>query len=156
MSQELLNKAVESSMKKDVPEFNVGDTVKVHVRIVEGDKERVQLFAGTVIGRKGSGIHETFTVRRIVNNEGLERVFPLHSPKVADVEVVRRGKTRRAKLYFLRDRVGKSTRLKEVRLPSKKERAAAEAAQAKAEATEAAQVAAPAETEENVAVETEA
>ncbi len=90
------------------------------------------MFSGTVIGRRGAGIHETFTVRRIVNNEGVERVFPLHSPKVADVEVVRRGKTRRAKLYFLRDRVGKSTRLKEIREPSKKERAAAELAAAKA------------------------
>ena len=117
-------------MKAEVPEFNVGDTVKVHVRIVEGDKERVQMFIGTVIGRKGSGVQETFTVRRIVNNEGVERVFPLHSPKVANVEVVRRGKTRRAKLYFLRDRVGKATRLKEIREPSKKERAAAEKAAA--------------------------
>ena len=142
MSQELLNKAAESSMKTEVPEFHVGDTVKVHVRIVEGDKERVQMFSGTVIGRKGSGILETFTVRRIVNNEGVERVFPLHSPKVATVEVVRKGKTRRAKLYFLRDRVGKSTRLKEVREPSKKEKAvAAKAAAVKAAMKEEALVA---------------
>lgn len=140
MSQELLNKASASSMKQDPPKFDVGDTVKVHVRIIEGEKQRVQMFSGTVIGRRGAGVHETFTVRRIVNNEGVERVFPLHSPKVADVEVIRRGKTRRAKLYFLRDRVGKSTRLKEVRELSKKERAAAEVATAKAAAQAAADV----------------
>ena len=140
MSQELLNKAAAGSMKTETPKFNVGDTVQVHVRIVEGDKERVQMFSGTVIGKKGSGITETFTVRRIVNNEGVERVFPMHSPKVADVEVIRRGKARRAKLYFLRDRVGKATRLKEIREPSKKEKAAAAKAAAKkaAEAEEAA------------------
>ena len=119
MSEELLRKVAESSLKKDVPNFRIGDTVKVHVRIVEGDKERIQLFIGTVIGRRGSGVSETFTVRRIVNNEGVERIFPLHSPKVADVEVVRHGKTRRAKLYYLRNRVGKATRLKEIRSTSK-------------------------------------
>ena len=127
MSQELLKKAAESSMKTDLPEFKVGDTVNVSVRIVEGEKQRVQVFNGTVIGRRGSGISETFTVRRIVNNQGVERVFPLHSPKVAGVEVVRSGKVRRAKLYFLRDRVGKSIRLKEVRKPTKKQLAAAAA-----------------------------
>jgi len=115
MSQELLKKAAQSSMKSEVPSFKVGDTVKVHCRIVEGDKERVQMFIGTVISRRGSGISEMFTVRRIVNNEGVERTFPVHSPKVADVEVVRGGRVRRAKLYYLRDRVGKATRLKEVR-----------------------------------------
>ena len=127
MSQELLKKAAEASMKEDVPEFEVGDTVGVHVRIVEGDKERTQIFTGTVIARRGSGISETFTVRRIVNNEGVERTFPVHSPKVADVEVVRHGRTRRAKLYFLRGRVGKATRLKEIRPPSKKDAESAEA-----------------------------
>ena len=116
--QALLRKAAEGSLKRDVPDFEIGDTVGVRCRIVEGDKERVQVFTGTVIARRGSGISETFTVRRIVNNEGVERIFPLHSPRVADVEVVRGGKVRRAKLYFLRDRVGKATRLKEVkRLP---------------------------------------
>lgn len=119
MSQELLKKAVADSIKADPPQFTVGDTVKVSVRIVEGDKERTQIFIGTVIGRKGSGVHETFTVRRIVNNEGVERVFPLHSPKVSGVEVVSRGKVRRAKLYYLRDRVGKATRLKELKTPRK-------------------------------------
>jgi large subunit ribosomal protein L19 len=115
VSQELLNKAAESSLKTDVPEFSVGDTVNVHVRIVEGEKERIQLFRGTVIGRRGSGIGETFTVRRIVNREGVERTFPIHSPKVSKVEVIRGGAVRRAKLYYLRDRIGKSTRLKDVK-----------------------------------------
>lgn len=120
MSQELLKKVAESCIKTNVPKFNVGDTVNVSVRIVEGDKERVQVFSGTVIARKGSGISETFIVRRIVNNEGVERVFPLHSPKVANIEVVRGGKVRRAKLFFLRDRIGKSTRLQEVKRKSQK------------------------------------
>jgi len=127
VSEELLKKAAAGSLKKDVPGFEVGDTVGVHVRIIEGEKERVQVFTGTVIARRGSGISETFTVRRIVNNEGVERTFPLHSPKVADIEVVRHGKVRRAKLYFLRDRVGKATRLKEVRPASKKGQPSAEA-----------------------------
>ncbi len=120
MSQELLNKAAESCMKTELPEFSIGDTVNVSVRIVEGEKERVQIFTGAVIARRGGGISETFTVRRIVNGQGVERIFPLHSPKVAGVEVVRHGKVRRAKLYFLRDRIGKSTRLKEVKRKPKK------------------------------------
>jgi large subunit ribosomal protein L19 len=140
VSQELMNKAVAKSIKTDVPKFSVGDTVKVNVRIVEGDKERIQVFGGVVLAKRGGGIHETFTVRRIVNNEGVERVFPIHSPRVASVEVVRSGKTRRAKLYFLRDRVGKATRLKEVRQSTKAQQATA--AQATAEKT------AKAETEE--------
>ena len=126
MSMELLKKAAEPNLKTDVPDFRIGDTVNVSVRIIEGDKERTQVFTGTVIARRGSGISETFTVRRIVNNEGVERVFPIHSPKIAGVQVVRSGKTRRAKLYYLRDRVGKATRLKEVR--SKPAKAAAKAA----------------------------
>jgi large subunit ribosomal protein L19 len=120
VSQDILKKVAEASMKDNVPEFRVGDTVNVSVRIVEGEKERTQVFSGTVIGRKGSGVSETFTVRRIVNNQGVERVFPLHSPKVAGVEVVRSGRVRRAKLYYLRDRVGKATRLKDIKRPSKK------------------------------------
>ena len=91
----------------------IGETVKVSVRIVEGEKERIQAFTGVVIARRGSGISETFTVRRIVNNEGVERVFPLHNPKIVSIEVVRSGKVRRAKLYYLRKRVGKSRRLKD-------------------------------------------
>ena len=113
MSQELLKKAAQACMKTDVPEFKIGDTVRVSVRIIEGEKERTQVFTGTVIARKGAGVSETFTVRRTVNNEGVERVFPIHSPKLAGVEVVRSGKVRRAKLYYLRERVGKATRLKE-------------------------------------------
>jgi len=115
VSQELLKIAAQGSIKTDVPQFKIGDTVKVSVRIIEGEKQRIQVFTGTVIARKGAGVSETFTVRRIVNNEGVERVFPIHSPKVAGVEVVRGGKARRAKLYFLRDRIGKATRLKDIR-----------------------------------------
>jgi large subunit ribosomal protein L19 len=115
VSDELLKKAVAYSMKENVPQFDIGDTVSVHVKIVEGSKERVQKFTGTVIARRGSGISETFTVRRVVNNRGVERVFPVHSTHVVDVEVLRSGRTRRAKLYYLRDRVGKATRLQEIR-----------------------------------------
>ena len=123
MSEKLLKIAAAGSMKTEVPEFKVGDTVNVSVRIVEGDRERVQVFSGIVIARRGGGINETFTVRRIANNEGVERVFPLHSPKVADIEVLRSGRTRRAKLFYLRDRTGKATRLKEIRKPSTKKAA---------------------------------
>lgn len=119
-----LKKISESSMKNELPKFNIGDTVKVHVNIKEvskkddkkGDKKestRVQMFEGTVIARKGSGITETFTVRRISYGVGVERVFPIHSPTVKDVEVVRRGRVRRSKLYYLRKRVGKAARVKQ-------------------------------------------
>ncbi len=104
----------EASMKKDVPEVLVGDTVKVHVRIKEGDKSRIQVFEGTVIAKKHGGISETFTVRRVAHGCGIERVFPLHSPAVDKVELVRHGKVRRAKLYYLRDRVGKAAKVKEL------------------------------------------
>lgn len=109
-------------MKDDVPEFEIGDSVDVHVKIVEGDKERVQIFSGTVIGRKGSGMRESFTVRRIVQGQGIERVFPIHSPSIVDIQVTRKSKVRRSKLYFLRSRRGKSARLKERRtyIPKKK------------------------------------
>jgi large subunit ribosomal protein L19 len=93
--------------KKDLTDFNVGDTVRVHTRVVEGDKERIQIFAGTVIGRKGRGLNETFTVRRISYGEGVERVFPLHSPRIAKVEIEQKGRARRAKLNYLRGRKGK-------------------------------------------------
>lgn len=109
-----MNKAVAGSIKDTLPEFRVGDTVNVSVRIVEGEKERTQVFRGVVIARKGGGVTETFTVRRIVNNEGVERIFLLHSPTLAGVEVIRSGQTRRAKLYYLRDRVGKATRLRDI------------------------------------------
>ena len=100
-------------MKDEIPSFEIGDTVEVEVRIKEGDKERIQVFSGTVIARKGRGPAEVVTVRRIVQGEGVERTFPLHSPKVASIAVARRGDVRRAKLYYLRDRVGKATRVKE-------------------------------------------
>jgi large subunit ribosomal protein L19 len=102
-------------LKKDFPEFEVGDTVDVHTRIVEGDKERIQVFTGTVIARKGSGVRQNFTVRRIVAGEGVERVFPIHSPILTTIEVKRPGRARRAKLYYLRERVGKATKTKERR-----------------------------------------
>ena len=102
-------------MKEKIPSFGIGDTVDVHFKIREGDKERVQIFTGTVIARKGPGSRETFTVRRIVQGEGVERVFPLHSPLITDLQVTRKGKVRRGKLYYLRDRVGKATRVKERR-----------------------------------------
>ena len=103
----------DASLKQEVPAFAVGDTVKVHVRIKEGDKSRIQVFEGTVIAKKHGGISETFTVRRVTHGCGIERVFPLHSPVVDRVEVIRKGKVRRAKLYYLRDRVGKAAKVKE-------------------------------------------
>ena len=102
------------SIKEEAPKFDIGDTVKVHVKIKEGDKSRIQIFEGTVIAKKHGGISETFTVRRVAHGCGLERVFPLHSPVVDKVEVVRSGKVRRAKLYYLRDRVGKAAKVKEL------------------------------------------
>ena len=109
----LLEKVESAHLKKEPPQFKIGDTVDVHVKIVEGNKERVQVFSGTVLSRKGRGVNETFTVRRIVNNEGVERIFPLHSPSVVKVESKRSGFARRSKLYFLRERKGKSVRLRE-------------------------------------------
>ncbi|MBM4077317.1 MAG: 50S ribosomal protein L19, partial [Planctomycetes bacterium] len=107
-------KIVESmSLRSDPLEFEIGDTVDVHTKIQEGDKERIQIFNGIVIGRRGGGTREMFTVRRIVAGEGVERTFPYHSPKIAKIEVKRHGKVRRAKLFFLRGRVGKSTKLVE-------------------------------------------
>ncbi|MDR1628176.1 MAG: 50S ribosomal protein L19 [Oscillospiraceae bacterium] len=103
----------DASAKKEVPVFNIGDTVKVDVNIKEGNRERIQIFEGTVIAMKGSGISSTFTVRRSSYGVGVERVFPLHSPNVKDVKVIRKGKVRRSKLYYLRDRVGKAAKVKE-------------------------------------------
>jgi large subunit ribosomal protein L19 len=105
----------QSSLRTDLPDFGPGDTLKVHVRVVEGSKERVQVFQGVVIRRQGSGIHETFTVRKVSYGVGVERTFPLHTPTIAKVEVVTRGDVRRAKLYYLRDRVGKAAKVKEKR-----------------------------------------
>ncbi len=115
MSQQLLEMVEKSSLKAEVPQFEIGDTVDVHCRILEGEKERIQLFTGVVIARAGSGSRETFTVRRIVQGEGVERKFPLHSPKIGKVVVQRSGVTHRAKLYYLRDRIGKAVRLRERR-----------------------------------------
>lgn len=103
----------EGSLKKDAPVVNIGDTVKVHVKIKEGDKYRIQIFEGTVIAKKHGGINETFTVRRVAHGCGIERVFPVHSPVVDKVEVVRSGKVRRSKLYYIRGRVGKAAKVKE-------------------------------------------
>lgn len=110
----LLEEFERRQLKTSLPDFEVGDTVDVHVRIVEGDKTRIQIFTGTVIARKNAGNRSCFTVRRIVASEGVERVFPLHSPWIESVEVRRRGRVRRAKLYYLRDRIGKSTKVKEL------------------------------------------
>jgi large subunit ribosomal protein L19 len=108
-----------ANLKAEKPKFEVGDTVDVHTRILEGGKERIQIFNGVVIAKSGSGTREMFTVRRIVSGEGVERKFPIHSPRVAKVEVKRSGVVRRAKLYFLRDRIGKAVRLKERRVEVK-------------------------------------
>jgi large subunit ribosomal protein L19 len=114
---EIVEAVVKDQLKNDadVPYFSVGDTLNVHVRIIEGDKERIQVFQGVLIAVRGRGINRMITVRRIVANEGVERIFPLHSPRIARVEVVRRGDVRRAKLYYLRKRVGKSRRLRDQR-----------------------------------------
>ncbi len=107
-------KALESEqLKKDVPDFNIGDTVRVHAKIVEGSRERIQVFEGTVLKRQNGGLRETFTVRRLSYGVGVEKTWPLHSPRVEKIEVVRRGIVRRAKLYYLRDRIGKAAKIKE-------------------------------------------
>lgn len=108
-----LKTIAQDSLKETVPQFEIGDTVRVDVKIREGERERIQAFEGTVVAKKGSGVAETFTVRRVSYGVGVERVFPLHSPNVAAVKIVRRGKVRRAKLYYLRDRVGKAAKVKE-------------------------------------------
>jgi large subunit ribosomal protein L19 len=105
----------QSSLRSDIPDFGPGDTLKVHVRVIEGQKERVQVFQGVVIGRSGAGLRETFTVRKISYGVGVERTFPLHAPTIAKIEVVTRGDVRRAKLYYLRDRIGKAAKVKEKR-----------------------------------------
>lgn len=115
MKTALLEKVEQSQLKDSMPEFNVGDSVRVSVKIKEGGKERIQMYAGVVIARDGGGANETFTVRRISYGEGVERVFPIHSPFVTKIEVERRSLVRRAKLYYLRDRTSKQSRLKEVK-----------------------------------------
>jgi len=116
-TQQLIESVTQGQLREEgfFPDFTIGDTINVHYTIVEGDKERVQVFQGVYISRNNRGVNETITVRRIVANEGVERIFPLHSPRIAKIEVVRRGDARRAKLYYLRDRVGKSRRLRDQR-----------------------------------------
>lgn len=113
--QAIIESINKEQLRSDLPEITIGDTINVSVRIVEGNKERTQVYQGVLIARKGRGINEMITVRRIVANEGVERVFPIHSPRIAQIEVVRRGDARRAKLYYLRDRLGKSRRLRDQR-----------------------------------------
>ena len=110
---DIIKSVTESQIRTDLPELKIGDTVKVYYKVIEGSRERVQMFEGTIIGKKGAGISETFTVRRISYGVGVERVFPVNSPKIDKIEVSRVGKIRRAKLYYLRDRVGKATKVKE-------------------------------------------
>ncbi len=112
---DLLRAVTEEQLRSDIPEFRPGDTVRVHVKVREGQRERIQVFEGVVIRRRGSGISETYTVRKISYGVGVERTFPVHSPKVEKIEVMRRGKVRRAKLYYLRGLSGKAARIKEIR-----------------------------------------
>jgi large subunit ribosomal protein L19 len=114
-TQQLIESINADALKTDLPRFDIGDTINVHVRIREGEKERVQVYQGVLISRKGRGINEMITVRRVTDDIGIERTWPLHSPSIAKIEVVRRADARRAKLYFLRDRVGKSRRLRDRR-----------------------------------------
>ena len=111
----LIKKITESQLRDDIPDFRAGDTVRVHARIVEGKRERIQIFEGVVIKRRGEGGSETYTVRKISNGVGVERTFPVHTPRVEKIEVVRQGRVRRAKLYYLRDRQGKAARIPERR-----------------------------------------
>lgn len=115
MSQQIMGLVEKNNLKSDPPQFEIGDSVDVHTKILEGEKERIQVFSGTVIARSGSGTREMFTVRRIVASQGVERKFPVHSPRIEKIEVKRSSMVRRAKLYYLRDRVGKAVRLKERR-----------------------------------------
>ena len=110
---DIIKNITEEQIRTDLPQLNIGDTVKVYFKVIEGTRERVQMFEGTIISKKGAGISETFTVRRISYGVGVERIFPVNSPKIDKIEVSRTGKVRRAKLYYLRDRVGKATKVKE-------------------------------------------
>ncbi len=113
---DILNAVTANQLKTDIPQFKAGDTLSVHVRVIEGDKERIQIFTGVCIKRRGGGVNETFTVRKISNGIGVERVFPLHSPRIAQIEVVKVGRVRRAKLYYLRNLQGKAARIKDKRI----------------------------------------
>ncbi len=137
-SQHLIESVVADQLKpeKEFPVFSVGDTINVHVRIIEGEKQRIQVFQGVLIAQRGRGVNRMITVRRIVANEGVERIFPLHSTRIAKIEVVRRGDARRAKLYFLRDRIGRSRRLRDQRRGLKHVRAEDSRRPARAEQVE--------------------
>jgi len=113
MATDLMSVVEATQLKDDIPDFSSGDTVNVHLRVVEGEKERIQQFEGVCLSRRGSGSNETFTVRKISGGTGVERIFPIHSPRIAQIDVVRRGKVRRSKLYFLRELSGKAARIKE-------------------------------------------
>ncbi|SDM54418.1 large subunit ribosomal protein L19 [Paenisporosarcina quisquiliarum] len=115
MMQNIISEITKEQLRSDLPTFRPGDTVRVHVKVVEGTRERIQMYEGVVIKRRGGGISETFTVRKISSGVGVERTFPVHTPKIANLEVIRRGKVRRAKLYYLRDLRGKAARIKERR-----------------------------------------
>jgi len=144
MRNQIIEQVEASQMKTDVPRVEVGDTVEVHVRIIEGEKQRIQMFSGVVIALKGSGINQVITVRRIVANEGVERVFPVHSPKIAKIVVQRHAHVRRSKLYYLRERVGKKRRLRDrqrgleatARIEAEVDSANKQAAEARAAAAE--------------------
>lgn len=116
-AQQILAEITRDQLRTDLPEFGPGDTVRVHAKVIEGNKERIQVFEGVVIARKHGGINETFTVRKISHGVGVERTFMLHSPRIDKIEVVRKGKVRRAKLYYLRKKIGKAARIKELRTP---------------------------------------
>lgn len=129
----IVQKLEQKQMKKNPGEFRVGDTIRVHTRVIEGEKERIQIFDGTVIARKGTGISETFTVHRVKYGEGMERVFPLHSPRIAKIEVVKGGAVRRAKLYYLRGTSGKAAKVKGRMMVRKEANSQTEAVQSAAE-----------------------
>ena len=115
MDASILSEITANQIKTDLPEFSAGDSVKVHVRVIEGEKERIQVFEGDVIQRRGAGIHATFTVRKVTQGIAVERIFPLHSPRISQIEPTRRGRVRRARLFYLRSRKGKSARIREQR-----------------------------------------
>ena len=115
MDASIMRELTSDQLKTDLPNFSAGDTLRIHVRVIEGDKERIQVFEGTVIQRKGSGIQETITVRKITQGVATERIFPLHSPRIAEIECTRRGRVRRARLFYLRSRKGRAARIREMR-----------------------------------------
>ena len=115
MDASIMRELTSDQLKTDLPDFSAGDTLRIHVRVIEGDKERIQVFEGTVIQRKGSGIQETITVRKITQGVATERIFPLHSPRIAEIECTRRGRVRRARLFYLRSRKGRAARIREMR-----------------------------------------